>query len=1743
MDTEELQEINEQTDDLQPRPPQKRRIWLKLLLFFVILLVVLQVAFWYLANPILKHYISDAVYTESKGLYSVDFDRIRISLGRKKVYITKLNILPNINLYNKLNSNNSIDKALYRIKIDEIQIHSADIWKWYNKQVVELNSIEIIRPELRILGLPKKLVLTENQKYDAIHKDLFPAISPYLKALSVKTISVNEGFFDLFLKVNQKKHATVVNQLNIVLYDFYLDAKNFRERTDVFYSKSLDFKINNYKLFLADSVHVFKARSLKVSSGDSILHAYGVSLAHRNNLSEKELAARKKDFYDVRIPEFHIQGFDINHAFFEKEIHINKVLLDEPELNVYKFGTKNISNDSIKLTSDLNLYKLIEGKLKVLGVDTFKLFNAAFAVHSNISGNKPNYSVDELSVELNNFLIDSASEKRTDKLLYADDIDFYLRNYYMKLKDGIHQLTADELFISTKQSKIFANNVRLSPAKKKKHLLYQNKTAYRFYIPQVQLLNINLVQMYNSNTLPISKLRMISPSVNIDIYRDSTDIPTEKEKRKIASGEDLANLFSDYLSQMTINKISLENAKFGLKQYFKLEEKIHYTGDLALNITDFRIDPSANYGLGKIFYAGGLNLDFKDYDMVFTDGLHNLHMDRFKISTIDSTIAMRNLRISPMLKDSAYTTLKALGLWSLFKLDLNSLDFKGVDIAGAYYNEKIMVDTILFDRPNFEITSYPNLRPTVRDTGRIARRKQLKKLFRSFFVTEPEQELLVLPINKQTANNQTFKVTNTGLVFINKNNTDTTNYVYSVLPIQPITACKVSTMEKLLVKETPKAIVFKLRKPQNTSDTLTFKRMYLNKVSEVGQIKALIHFYKDIIYTQNDHLSKPDELKVMYMADIDTLVIKYDSTTTANIFEKTDTTTIIGHVDELEATSDFFDLIGKYMAHAQIGNLILRRGSMEQIKADSASQETMTRIGDFSMNLQGFYMNIDSVQDNNRLLFSDEADVFLADISIKLKDKIHHVYADKLYISSVNKEVFAENLSLKSSEKLNLKNLKRLQYDFSFPRIQLTGIDIQQAYMNNQLKAEKLKLYRPKIQITGTKKIFEALNTPFPDKEVPKLPKGLKAIDVENIAFDSGILEYYSYTTNGRKRVLRTEISANMDSYFADSTVFAQYNQPNNTLGLDYAQITLSNTELLVEDSIHQLSVNKIELDMYNRSAVIGRMAYYPVSMNDTMLHLKHFNRSSIYQLNANNTIIRDIDLNRLMNEKVLNFGEADIRSLDIEVKSFKQLQKPKDYHWVETDIYPLFSKIIPEIKIDKLKLSNGNILYELRDSTIAKQTKIEDIKLTATTFFVNDTIQVGSSLLNYVQDADVTIKGFDIPLSDSLYRFGFDKILFSTQGPKLGIYNMVYEPIYDKYEYTLLAQKSYVGVTTSYSEINKFDYLNALHNRIINAEELTINGAFVSIFRDIASEVNPVRTTQRKLLQDYIMEIPYQFVADSVLIKNTHFVFEELDEEQEYPGMINMHNINGSVINLTNSPTQIALENLTRGNIRTDLMQSGYAILDFSFFIDDPQKAFRAEGKLSTMNIADFNRYTVPNVGAAIPSGKLKSGFFTLIADDSLAQGGVRLRYNDLKINVLKSSENDSTLNNRAIFSWFANSLVRSNNPKNGFFRKGVIYAVRDTSNNMFSYWINALLSGITSTAAFNSKAQKKEMRKENNYFKLQKQLRKQQEKIAKRLLDKQTKEEIRTKREEARNVKKLEKMSKKNKEKPKENASINSE
>jgi len=209
-------------------------------------------------------------------------------------------------------------------------------------------------------------------------------------------------------------------------------------------------------------------------------------------------------------------------------------------------------------------------------------------------------------------------------------------------------------------------------------------------------------------------------------------------------------------------------------------------------------------------------------------------------------------------------------------------------------------------------------------------------------------------------------------------------------------------------------------------------------------------------------------------------------------------------------------------------------------------------------------------------------------------------------------------------------------------------------------------------------------------------------------------------------------------------------------------------------------------------------------------------------------------------------------------------------------------------------------------------------------------------------------------------------------------------------------------------------------------------------------------RTKIKPMYSKVIRELPFDLKIDSTFLVNSIIAYEEKKDITVKEGVIYFDKLNAEIANISNVyPTG----ELTRIHANAQIMGESNVELDWSFDVNDEQDAFTIAGSASDFDASAVNQFLDANIKTTA-TGQVDQLYFTAFGNDKHAKGDMKIKYNNLKLEVQKNDRSGK----HEIKSWVGNLLVNSgrSNDEEGY-RHGKISVDRNRQKSFFNFlWLN---------------------------------------------------------------------------------------
>lgn len=645
-----------------------------------------------------------------------------------------------------------------------------------------------------------------------------------------------------------------------------------------------------------------------------------------------------------------------------------------------------------------------------------------------------------------------------------------------------------------------------------------------------------------------------------------------------------------------------------------------------------------------------------------------------------------------------------------------------------------------------------------------------------------------------------------------------------------------------------------------------------------------------------------------------------------------------------------------------------------------------------------------------------------------LHQKRSPIYFTKLYLSQYRDSLSVTDLFIEEG------------IETSLPHIAVNGLVFDKIFDSKGIEASKMVLFQPEIVLsdTGDHKV-DTLN--FADF-AHQVDSVLGPVSVDSLLLTEAIVHHSDFLVEDI-RLLFLGVNINEENVDGKKIPFV------DNVEAQAGRFSFTKGKFFIEAQNLQASLQENFIKSDSLKLIVGRDSILALSMPASafsFFDMQDFLLQNRIKLDRIAFFQPQVSLN------IPRSGEKRRRNVFEEVLGKETLEA------ISIDTIQVHSASLD------LQIA-GNPLLEVGDASmvVSGLALSESTNLQKNMSIFSD-IQFSGSDICYLRGdslTDVTARNLDLSYADST----------------LSISGLMISPVLSKNEWVqqVGAQRDWLhtyigGVILSGLHMNSF-----LSGKGIFASALELDSAALTVYKDRRIERD--LSQKKPMLQERFLELSLPVNISGARVENSTVAYTETGEKSGELGIVDFTDFTAWASNLTNQQEALKLQPSSEVFVQTKFMDAAPLEVALHFELASNSHNFRIKGRMAQAPLPVFNKITRPALLLDVQSGLVDTLSFSFEGDSASAVGKMRFLYHDLKIGFLRPHKSKPGFTNR-IAAFIANSFViRSDNP--GLFnnlRQGTIKANRHPGKSSFSYWTQAVLSGILSSVGLKPTALKPE-------------------------------------------------------------------
>jgi hypothetical protein len=377
-----------------------------------------------------------------------------------------------------------------------------------------------------------------------------------------------------------------------------------------------------------------------------------------------------------------------------------------------------------------------------------------------------------------------------------------------------------------------------------------------------------------------------------------------------------------------------------------------------------------------------------------------------------------------------------------------------------------------------------------------------------------------------------------------------------------------------------------------------------------------------------------------------------------------------------------------------------------------------------------------------------------------------------------------------------------------------------------------------------------------------------------------------------------------------------------------------------------------------------------------------------------------------------------------------------------------LWTDILTRINVENFEIESGELV--IQDEVTGKE-KLNMININLlVTDIIMDTSTVDDPFPFLYHDIEFSADDVKVELKE--FMLVINKIKATEDA--LNITELKLDPKPDDH-----APQS-LSITSEVIEVSHFDWGFIQEQFYLKIVKLEVTKAKLAVLQKRKSKYS---SKEKPLLPATLRNLPIKLHVDSVVIKDTDIIYDQLNKETGEIGELRFTNFYSTAYHITNDEQELQKSSIATIDIQTRCMNKGKLKAQFHFDLLDRSDAFRASGSLDPMDLKEYNLVLKPLASVEV-EGRMDKFAFAISGNKWKSSGSLNFHYDALHVNVLNQAKERKNV----LLSSLGNFVINgTNQPNKSGYRIGVINSSKERSKSFFAYLWDSLRSGIVDVVA----------------------------------------------------------------------------
>jgi hypothetical protein len=1025
---------------------------------------------------------------------------------------------------------------------------------------------------------------------------------------------------------------------------------------------------------------------------------------------------------------------------------------------------------------------------------------------------------------------------------------------------GIYKMTYHKIRINLLQNRLEIRNLRFKPdtaryRQRKIHNFVKNG-LFEIKIPQVEIEGINFFEILFHERLEIQNFHIKNPEISL------LDYPNERKREERLKINNLYKFFSDYLNFFKIENLKIENGSFTAAYPKNIKKQLCKIDSISLIVRQFKVDSThqPQYS-AKPFEVADIELAIQRNTLLFPESDYQISMGKFLLSTTKTFASLSDIKFKSKEWELAVPLLRVVG----------------IDFHTLYYTKNLKISKLWIKKPHFQLYQRSTLgqvdiskketKFTALKNPYVLISKFLASLEIVHILVEKGEFVLNLP-RITTPKNVSILLERFYLDSLTENQRAKHFFIDEV-------SAQVGDYELLLSDNLHLAKIKKMGFSTKTSE------IYAKNVS-----LALTKDAQTFALPQQDifDIAIPElKIKAKNLWDnlltsslvFEELKIKYPQ---IQVFKKINTENITSNIDKQ---------LPFYVRKISLENADLQYHQWKKTEEQEHSLDKILHIPNLSAQIYNLKLHEDKYFEHLTLTGEN--------INMYLPDLQQHLQIGNINFSSVQQLLRISNFRYFPKQVTS----KSLGTDSHLPDLLLESFDIHHFYKERSLKAKKLTLQRPSLQLVS--KIDTAILAGKPAKNL------IKSIELEEVHLQNANINLHKQSETQVQTLFSSDdmsaklkqVRVNFDTPTKAKSVKKLKKEALFDWTLGEGEVELNNYIFSFPDGSHIIKVKNIVLNYEESTAELKGISLLPTKPKQKDINL--------YRAEIPSISLDIKDINHLMEDKnwIVNKLRISKPQLDFSIQ-LPTAVKHEDQNKIreELKLNNLFAQLpFKKLTVNQLDLDSSMMVISLKQANRkTSYLAVEDFSLSLEHLEVDSAKHHWNQLFDLAH-INLKIGAYRHFLADNIHQISAKNIGLFSKDSSLTIHHFSINPIARiGIPYSIEAQEksNQIDIYTPYLHFKGWDLASFLEDRALNLDRAVIQTPQINLQVHRPDTTKKLKDFTQKLRADSLHKMIAPFV-NNLKIKDLKIINGDLQLITHHFQKTNIFNLDSISIHTQN--------------------------------------------------------------------------------------------------------------------------------------------------------------------------------------------------------------------------------------------------